>query len=172
MKFDFETLNIVLLALMLASAVWAVVTSHLIRAAVGLALTSAVLTLVLFILKAPMAAVFELSVCAGLITVVFISVISLTKPASDIEAREIKMQRIKRFIFLPVFLVLAGWLLSVKALHLGSHDALPAESATVQEVLWFTRRFDLIGQILVILAGVFGVIVLFKTKQSIDGDTK
>ena len=172
MKLDFDTLNIILLALMMASAVWAVVTSRLLWAAVGLALTSAVLTLVLFILKAPIAAVFELSVCAGLITVVFISVISLTQPVNDTEAREIKMKRIKRFIFLPIFLVLAGWILSVKSLHLGAHETLSAETATVQQVLWFTRRFDLIGQILVILAGVFGVIVLFKTKQSTDGDTK
>ncbi len=51
----------------------------LLKAAVSLAALSAVLTVILFMLKAPLAAVFELSVCAGLITVVFVSTISMTK---------------------------------------------------------------------------------------------
>ena len=41
----------------------------------------------------------------------------------------------------------------------------------VRETLWFVRRFDLIGQILIVLVGVFGVVVLFKTRRSAgDGD--
>jgi NADH-quinone oxidoreductase subunit J len=164
MTFDFNMMNILLLALFLAAGVWTVLTSHLLRSAIGLAVTSIILTLLLFLMKAPIAGVFELSVCAGLITVVFISAISLVKPVAEAEARELKMKRLKRFIFLPLILVLAAWVLFAKTLHLTNPAQLPVEQTTLQHVLWFTRRFDLIGQILIILAGVFGVIVLFKTK--------
>jgi hypothetical protein len=48
--------------------------------------------------------------------------------------------------------------------------AQPAER--VADVLWVFRRFDLIGQILVILAGIFGVVVLFKARRSASGEMK
>jgi NADH-quinone oxidoreductase subunit J len=172
MTFDVNTMNVVLLALLLAAGVWTVLTSHLLHSAIGLAVTSVILTLLLFLMKAPLAGVFELSVCAGLITVVFVSVISLAKPVAEAEAREIKMKRLKRFIFLPLILVIAEWVLWRKALHLPVPAQASLETATVQQVLWSARRFDLIGQLLVILVGIFGVIVLFKTKNSTDGETK
>ena len=58
-------------------------------------------TLILFLLKSPLAAVFELSVCAGLITVIFISVISLTNPLSQDERSEARESMFKNlFCFL------------------------------------------------------------------------
>ena len=36
------------------------------------------------------------------------------------------------------------------------------ESMQVRQVLWQARRFDLLGQLLLIVTGVFGVVVLFK----------
>ena len=160
-----------LLGLMLAAAVWTVLTADLLRSAVGLAITSVILTLLLFRAKMPLAGVFELSVCAGLITVVFISTISLTKPATDAEAREAGLKRWKRFIFLPLVLIAAGWLLCFKGLALNQAPAVP-NGEDVRKILWFTRRFDLIGQILVILAGVFGVVVLFKAKGGASEEMK
>jgi hypothetical protein len=38
----------------------------------------------------------------------------------------------------------------------------------VRTVLWTLRQLDLFGQILVLLAGVFGVLVLFR-KEGKDG---
>lgn len=162
-------LSIALLALM-AATLWTVLAADLLRSAIGLAVTSVVLTLLLFRMDEPLAGVFELSVCAGLITVVFISTISLTKPMGDAEVRHIRnrLNRWKRYVFLPVVLVAVGYLLGRGMFGL----ELPARiSATedVRQVMWFARRFDLIGQILVILVGVFGVIVLFKAKGSPPG---
>ncbi|MDD4871241.1 MAG: hypothetical protein PHR77_11840 [Kiritimatiellae bacterium] len=164
MTFDFNMMNIFLLALFLAAGVWTVLTSRLLISAIGLAVTSIMLTILLFLMKAPLAGVFELSVCAGLITVVFISTISLTKPVEKSEVLQLKMKRLKRFVFLPLLLFLAAWVLFAKPLHLTNPAQVPVEQTTLQHVLWFARRFDLIGQILIILTGVFGVIVLFKTK--------
>ena len=166
MTVSFDLQNAILLAALLAAGVWTVMTSDLLLSAIGLALSSVILTLSLFLFGGPMAAVFELSVCAGLITVVFVSTISLTKPEGAEAARDRKRTRLKRFVFLPLLLLLAVLYLQGHPLHLG-HLAPPAAKPVkdVREALWFVRRFDLIGQILVILAGVFGVLVLFKTRD-------
>jgi ethanolamine transporter EutH len=40
-----------------------------------------------------------------------------------------------------------------------------AEAGTFGEVLWKGRTFDLVGQIAVILAGVFAVLALFRKRE-------
>ena len=55
----------------------------LLHSAILLGMGSASLGVVFFIANAPIAAVFELVVCAGLITVLFISVIALTGTGGD-----------------------------------------------------------------------------------------
>jgi len=168
----FAILMIALLMTLLLAGVWTVMTLNLLKSAIGLAITSVVLTLLLFLLDAPLAGVFELSVCAGLITVVFISAISLTKPLTGPEAQARDRSRIKRFIFLPILIAVAGWVLYALRLHLDL--PLPPDIAEmdVRQALWNLRRLDLVGQILVILAGVFGVVILFKDRPDNKGETK
>ena len=164
-------LFIVLLTLLLLAGIWAVMTLNLLKAAIGLAVTSAILALLLYLMDAPLAGVFELSVCAGLITVVFISVISLTKPLAGAEARARDRSRMKRFIFLPILVVIIG----AGLYALRPHIDLPLPPASmetdVRQVLWNARRLDLVGQILIILAGVFGVVILFKDQPATKGGT-
>jgi NADH-quinone oxidoreductase subunit J len=156
----------ILLQLMLLLAFYTVLTPTLLKAAIGLALTSVMLTFVMFQFDAPLAGVFELSVCAGLITVVFISAISLTKPeaATDEEGKD-SQGRLKRFAALPLIVLVLGVLLW--AFVPSQYELPPRELAgndDVRAVLWNTRRFDLLGQIVAVLAGVFGVVVLFKNR--------
>ena len=73
-------MDIFILILLIVAALGTVMTRSLLRSAMGLALTSAILTVFMFRLGAPLAGVFELSVCTGLISVLFISTISLTEP--------------------------------------------------------------------------------------------
>jgi uncharacterized MnhB-related membrane protein len=74
------TFGYVMLALIvLAGALVAVLTENLLRAAVALGIGSAALAVLLFLLHAPYAGGFELSVGAGLISVLFIIAISLTE---------------------------------------------------------------------------------------------
>jgi len=154
----------VLLGLLVLAALWTVLTPTIIRAAIGLAITSALLTVVMFLLDAPLAGAFELSVCAGLITVVFASAISLTQRqgAAVIEERRQAHAR----TFLPVLGVVA-WVAVL--MWLGSYTlktSLPAaEPTNVRAVLWGLRRLDLVGQILIIFVGVFGVVILFKDQS-------
>lgn len=159
------TLMAFLLVLFVLAAIWAVMAPRLLIAAIGLAATSVVLSIVIFMLGAPWAAVMELSVCAGLITVVFVSAISLTSPMSKAEEREFAKKKFWRFAPMPVIVAALGALLW---LWLG-HGPEPASLAAalpvdgeVREVLWNQRPLDLVGQIAVILTGIFGVVVLFK----------
>jgi NADH-quinone oxidoreductase subunit J len=159
------TLTIVVLALTLLAALWTVMTSGLVRSVVGLAATSVCLTVLMFMLGANLAAVFELSVCAGLITVVFVSTISMTQPATGPKTLEAARARLRRYWFLPVLLVAIGAALAF--LTVGLRIDLPpaTESVDVRDLLWKSRQTDLLGQVVVILAGVFGVIVLFKERK-------
>jgi NADH-quinone oxidoreductase subunit J len=68
-----------LVAIILIGAVTAVLSKNLIRAAVALGAGSAALAMLFFLLRAPYAGGFELSVGAGLISVLFIVAISLTE---------------------------------------------------------------------------------------------
>jgi NADH-quinone oxidoreductase subunit J len=70
---------IILVLSMLFGAVIAVLARSLIRAAIALGMGSAALAMLLFLLDAPYAGGFELSVGAGLISVLFIVAISLTE---------------------------------------------------------------------------------------------
>lgn len=162
----FDATSIILLALLLAAGIFTVMISELLLSAIGLAVTSAILTLILFHLGGPLAAVFELSVCAGLITVVFIATISLTTAEDCVDARWERPKILKRFIFLPIILAIVGWRLAAAHMHPAQVAApLPGGAEDVRQVLWSARRLDLLGQILIILAGVFGVAVLFKRKD-------
>ena len=68
-----------LAVVVLAAAVAAVLLKNLLRAAIALGVGSAALATMLFLLEAPYAGGFELSVGAGLISVLFIIAISLTQ---------------------------------------------------------------------------------------------
>lgn len=155
-------LDIFLLTLLIAAAVWAIMHGTLLRAAIWLAITSVVLTVIMFKLGATLAAVFELSVCAGLIPVIFMSTISLTKPQTHEETMDMTKGRISRFWPLPVILVLIGSALIFTNLPLGFTLPAPSTYTNVRSFLWELRQLDMLGQILILLAGVFGIVVLFK----------
>lgn len=158
------TINLILLFLILAAALWTILTRSLLRSAIGLALTSAILTVIMFRLNSSLAAVFELSICAGLITVIFVSTISMTETGTHKEILERNKDRIKRYWYLPVILIIVGALLGLYGIS--ADFLLPSITETmymdVQNTLWKLRQADLIGMAVVLLAGVFGVAVLFK----------
>ncbi|AKL97413.1 hypothetical protein [Endomicrobium proavitum] len=167
---DTPLIHIILLALTVIFAVLAVVRTRVVRAAIMLASISIVVTLILFLLKSPLAAIFELSVCAGLITVIFISVISLTNPLTQKERGDARVGMYKKFVFLPILVAVcaAAFVLLAKEIN---YVPLPSEAiadASARKVLWETRQFDLLGQIIIILTGVFGVVVLFKDNKGDD----
>lgn len=156
------TLILTLLIALVASALWAILTRSLLMSAIGLAIVSIILTALLFVLDAPLAAVFELSVCAGLITVIFVSTISLTKPVTRDELKQQTKNRIKRYWYLPVIVVALFILLGYNIVAPAPKFFGPYAELDVKNVIWKLRQTDMLGQIILILTGVFGVVVLFK----------
>ena len=68
-----------LAVVMVICAIVAVVSKNLLRAAIALGVGSAALAVIFFLLNAPYAGGFELSVGAGLVSVLFIVAISLSE---------------------------------------------------------------------------------------------
>ena len=162
------TLMTIVLVLMVLAALWASMTTLLLRATIALALTSALLAVVMYSLGATLAAVLELSVCGGLISVVFVSVISLTQNKSFKEIVQERAGRLRRFWPLPALLIAAGVALSFVHAPVQIVLPLPGGDGEVRTVLWTLRQLDLFGQVLILLAGVLGVLVLFR-KEGKDG---
>jgi len=155
-------LLIVLLGLLVLSAVLLGVVRDLLYAAVALAAASVILSIVLFSFGANVAAAFELSVCAGLITVLFVSTVSLTKDSD--QKTEAKLPAL---FMIPMLALFAGvayycvrWLAGVLP------AASPARVITFQEVFWGQRMNDVLGQISLVLVGVFGLLAILRAKSA------
>jgi len=75
----FETIiHYLLLIAVVVFVIMAVELKDLMKSAISLAIASVILGMIFYQLSSPFAAVFEISVVAGLITVLFMSTISLT----------------------------------------------------------------------------------------------
>ena len=157
------TLNIILLTVMVISGIWAVMARSLLKSAIGLAIVSAIITIFMFEFNSSLAGVFELSVCTGLITVIFLSTIGLTKPMTHKEILEESKDRARRYGVLPLLVVVIGGLAAISLnFTLDFNLAQKVAQIDVQTVLWKLRQLDLFGQIIILLAGGFGVVILFK----------
>ena len=161
---------LILVLLFIIPAVLAAVSKDLLRSAIALLVCSLGLTILLFSLNAPLAGVFELSVCAGLISVLFINAISLTHPLSGEEHLLKAKDHYRRFLGLPLIVVAIAIMLWLNQERLFGALVLrkTGETATVGEILWGMRGLDLIGQIIILLVGVYGIVVLFKRGNSND----
>jgi NADH-quinone oxidoreductase subunit J len=150
----------VTVALLVVAALWTVQASILL-AALGLGVVSVLVTVLLFQMGAPLAGVFELSVCAGLITVLFTSIISMIRPlTADAQATR-RPKRLRRFLPALGLAALAGWIAFASG-HVPEGLAPAPESALgVREALWGLRRLDLAGLILMLFVGAFAVVTLF-----------
>jgi NADH-quinone oxidoreductase subunit J len=155
-------IQILLLSGLVIFSILAILLKDLLKAALSLAVASLFLGIVFFRLGAPYAGVFEISVVAGLITVLFALTVALTK--KDSEVQEARLTRLVFPLFFVIFLIIDA--LVMKSL-LQQIPALPAgpETGSLGEVLWKSRTFDLVAQLGVILVGVLAVLALFRKKE-------
>jgi len=158
-------INLVLLVCLLLASLWTVMTVRLVRSVVGLGLTSVILSAIMFRLDSPLAAVFELSVCAGLIMVIFVTTVSFTQRVSQDRLRTRRRERLMKFWALPFILVVAALFL----LHYTKPAGFPMlpmpQGNDARTLLWNKRHLDLLGQIAVLLTAAIGVVVLFKEEK-------
>lgn len=152
---------------MLIFAILAVMLRSVLKSAISLALASASLGVLMYTLGAVWTALFEISVCSGLVTVIFISSISL----SNTDKSELgKLYEDKeRMSLLPVILIAGGiFLTAAAALHWFSLPApIPAVTAAndFMEILWNNRQGDIWGQMIVVITGSIAVVALFKERD-------
>jgi NADH-quinone oxidoreductase subunit J len=69
--------NVIFLIATVIFIVIAIESKNLIKSAISLGIASALLAIVFYVLEAPIAAIFELSVCAGLVTILLLSAIGM-----------------------------------------------------------------------------------------------
>ena len=158
-----DTVFYILIGLLVVSSLLSAMIRNTLKAVIALAVASAGLSVIMYIMGAPLAAVFELSVCAGLVTAIFASTVSLTE--SQNPDPDNAKKRLNKYLFLPVIVVVvAGIILITKPDLDFSFFTAGVPEAGVQNAIWKDRSLDIAGQIVVILAGVFGVIILFKER--------
>lgn len=144
---------LILMVMMLASAAVAIRARQLISSAIFLAIVSALLSVAIYWLGAPIGAVIELSVGAGLVTVLFVYAVNISG-----ESEEEGSAVVSRWLAAPVVILLAGllafYLLPVLA------KAVPAVEADLSTMIWEQRALDIQVQIVLIFSGVLGLLGL------------
>ena len=160
-----ELILIACLLFMLISGVAAAIMRSGIKSALALAAASIFLSIILFILKCPYAALFELSLCSGLITCIFIGTIS--KTTGDRRSNTDDETHKKRYAALPFVLIAAGIVLIAVVFGSGfdissTAGSVPTAEESFRNVFWNTRQADILGQIIIIIAGALAVVVLFR----------
>lgn len=138
---------------MLMCAALAIQTRPLI-AALWLACCSALLSVVLYLLNAPALAVVELSVGAGLITVLLAFAISMAE--DETQYRPV----LPRWLSLGLVLAAAGGMAWLLWPGLAAFQPSGGTDASFFEQVWYSRQADLLLQIVIVFAGVVGVLNL------------
>ncbi len=151
---------ILIMAGMLICAAMAVVARRLLVSAIWLAIASALLALLIYLLGAPELAVIELSVGAGLVTVLFVFAISIAVEESNMQ--QSLLPKWLAGIVVLVSIGLTGWL-CLPDLGFNMPQLVPTRLSTV---LWELRGADVILQVILIFAGVLGVLGLLSDEQS------
>jgi len=119
----------------------------------------------MFQLNSPLAAVFELSVCSGLISVIFLTAISFTERLDQEGLNLRKAERFGRFWPLLLIMVIFGVILSVIKIKIDFSVPWAVIDTDVRNIIWHLRHMDLLGQVLILLAGAFATVVLFKESK-------
>jgi uncharacterized MnhB-related membrane protein len=146
--------DLLIVAAILVCALMAVREERLLISALWLAGTSALTALVLYRLGAPEVAVIELSVGAGLVTVLFVFAINIAGEDSP-----------SRRSIVPAPL---AWAVAIGLVALGAWMGFPAlsapatgpQTAAFPTVLWEHRSADVLLQVVLIVGGVLAVLGL------------
>jgi uncharacterized MnhB-related membrane protein len=146
--------DLLIVAATLVCALQAIRSPRLLMSALWLASASALTALLMYLLGAPEVAVIELSVGAGLVTVLFVFAINIAgEEVSDLRA----------LVPRPL-----AWAAALGAMALGAWMALPGlrppapggPETAFATVLWEQRTLDVLLQVVLIIGGVLGVLGL------------
>jgi uncharacterized MnhB-related membrane protein len=148
-----------LVLLTLVCGAMAVRARRLLASALWLAGASAVLSVFLYQLGAPQVAVIELSVGAGLVTVLFVFAINVAGDEA-VEGTSVVPRGLAWALTLAPLLILAVGLLPAVA-----GGGVAVEEPFVN-VLWQDRALDVVVQVVLIFAGVLGLLGLLAEAEA------
>lgn len=134
---------------------------HLLSAAIWLAGVSALVATIMYRLGAQQVAVVELSVGAGLVTVLFVFAISIAGD-DGLSEREMLPHALTLIVAALLVLVLGGLLLPAEAV------ASPATEVSFRAVFWEDRALDVLLQLVLIFTGVLCLLGLLTAYEVPD----
>jgi uncharacterized MnhB-related membrane protein len=148
--------HIVVVIGLLVCAMQAIRAERLLFSALWLAGASALVALEMYLLGAPEVAVIELSVGAGLVTVLFVFAINIA--GEEVMSAQPVVPKPLAWILVGVSVLLLGWM----NLDLFGAQVLVTEPLYLQfkSVLWEHRALDVMLQVVLIFTGVLGVLGL------------
>ncbi len=155
-----------LILAMVVFAVQSIRTRQLLISAVWLAFVSALLSVLLYLYGAPIVAVIELSVGAGLVTVFFVFSVAIAGE----DAVRVRSLVPKPLGFgLPILLaLLLAWYLSTPVVSVGSSAGMAEPTLSV--VLWDQRGLDMLVQVVILFSGTLGILgLLAETRPPLEG---
>ena|SRR5271157_945110 len=143
-----------LIVVALIFALQAILAKQLITSALWLAGVSALCSVLFFLFGAQLVAVIELSVGAGLVTVLFVFAISVAGDdaldATPVPPRSLIV------ILVAFFILLMGWFI----MPISASPKSVISNPPLAIVLWQERGLDLIVQVVLIFSGVLGLLGL------------
>lgn len=149
-------LTVVLVVVTVFCAIQAIIANRMLIAALWLAGVSALVAIMLYVLGAPQVAVVELSVGAGLVTVLFVFAISIA--GDELMKASMLVPGTLAWSLILLVVVLLGWTFLTT-----SGSAPPtgnAEELSFAGVFWQQRQLDILVQIVLIFAGVLSFLGL------------
>ncbi len=143
----------------------AVVSQRLLNSALWLAGASALVALEMYLMGAPEVAVIELSVGAGLVTVLFVFAINIAGEEA-ITALPVVPKPLA-WVLVAIFVLAFGWMtVDILWMHVPVFKPLYFKT-----VLWENRLLDVLLQIVLMFAGVLGVLGLLAEIHPSTKDT-
>jgi len=158
---------LILLLILLATAfsIGAIRARRLLTSAIWLAGVSALISILFFLYGARQVAVIELSVGAGLVTVLFVFAISI---AGDdiVDTRPVIPWPLLIGISI-IFIFLLGWFILPASVN---PFAVTGTEGSLNDVLWHQRGLDVLVQVVLIFSGVLGLLgLLAEVKPPLAG---
>ncbi|WP_299029004.1 NADH-quinone oxidoreductase subunit J [uncultured Thermanaerothrix sp.] len=141
----------------LGCAIAAVITKRLLLSAIWLAFTSALVALEMYLLGGPFIAVIELSVGAGLVTVLFVFAINLTGEENTYHSPSV-LKGLALGCLLACLALTGYWVLPPTLVSPSNPDTQPLAT-----ILWEGRRLDIWLQAFLIFAGALTVLGLLRS---------
>ncbi|HEY44292.1 MAG TPA: DUF4040 domain-containing protein [Anaerolineae bacterium] len=151
-----------ILAAATISAIQAIRGKRLITSTLWLAGVSALLSVFFYLMRAPLVAVIELSVGAGLVTVLFVFAISVA--GEEGMDQPSLLPKPLAWVLVSFSALILGWFLLPQ-----TGNSSPASEPSFATIFWEYRGLDVLIQVVLIFAGVLGLLgLLAEAKAPLD----